>query len=127
MTLNEKFQATALQEARQLLSSLGGLTAVVIATADGFDVASAIKDDIDPSRIAAMASSISAISDVVSHEARLGRGTSVIINTESGFAVLHSVHRPDETLVINVIADETAVLGQVTYFVARFARTLSVA
>lgn len=125
MKLNETLQAKALQEAQRLLFSMGGLTAVVIATADGFDVASAVKNDIEPTRIAAMASSISAISDVVSQEARLGRGKSVTINTESGFAVLHSVHRPEVTLVINVIADETAILGQVTYYVTLLSQTLS--
>lgn len=125
MNLPESTQALALQEAQRLLYDVEGLTAVVIASVDGFDLASAVREDIEPSRIAAMASSIAAISEVVSQEARLGRGKSVTIDTEAGFAVLHSVHRRDLPLVINVIADETAIVGQVAYRAAQLARTLT--
>ena len=126
-SLPESTKALALQQAQRLLFDVAGLTAVVVATADGFDVASAVQSQIEPSRIAAMASSISAISEVVSQEARLGRGKCVTIDTEAGFAVLHAVHRADVPLVINVIANEDAILGQVTYRAAQLARTLAAA
>ena len=114
----------ASREAEKMLSEVDGVTAVVIATLDGFDVASAMRHG-DPARVAAMASSISAISSVVSQEASLGRNKSVTIDTESGFAVVFSVHRPDADLVINVIADGSAILGQVAYRIAQFAKTLA--
>ena len=114
----------ASREAEKMLSEVDGVTAVVIATLDGFDVASAMRHG-DPARVAAMASSISAISSVVSQEASLSRNKSVTIDTESGFAVVFSVHRPDADLVINVIADGSAILGQVAYRTAQFARTLA--
>ena len=114
----------ASREAEKMLSEVDGVTAVVIATLDGFDVASAMRHG-DPARVAAMASSISAISSVVSQEASLGRNKSVTIDTESGFAVVFSVHRPAADLVINVIADGSAILGQVAYRTAQFARTLA--
>ena len=114
----------ASREAEKMLSEVDGVTAVVIATLDGFDVASAMRHG-DPARVAAMASSISAISSVVSQEASLGRNKSVTIDTESGFAVVFSVHRPDADLVINVNADGSAILGQVAYRTAQFAKTLA--
>ena len=114
----------ASREAEKMLSEVDGVTAVVIATLDGFDVASAMRHG-DPARVAAIASSISAISSVVSQEASLGRNKSVTIDTESGFAVVFSVHRPDADLVINVIADGSAILGQVAYRTAQFAKTLA--
>lgn len=114
----------ASREAENMLSEVDGVTAVVIATLDGFDVASAMRHG-DPARVAAMASSISAISSVVSQEASLSRNKSVTIDTESGFAVVFSVHRPDADLVINVIADGSAILGQVAYRTAQFAKTLA--
>ena len=114
----------ASREAEKMLSEVDGVTAVVIATLDGFDVASAMRHG-DPARVAAMASSISAISSIVSQEASLGRNKSVTIDTESGFAVVFSVHRPDADLVINVIADGNAILGQVSYRVAQFSKTLA--
>lgn len=117
-------QVLASREAQSMLSEVDGLTAVVVATVDGFDVASAMKNG-DAARVAAMASSISAISSVVAQEASLGRNKCVTIDTESGFAVVYSVHRSDAELVINVIANGNAILGQVAYRTAQFARTLA--
>jgi len=117
-------QALAAREAQNFLQDVEGVTAVVIATVDGFDVASAMKTG-DAARVAAMASSISAISAVVSKEASLGRNKSVTIDTEDGFALVHSVHRDDAELVINVIAKGNAILGQVVYRAAQFAKTLA--
>ena len=113
----------ASREAEKMLSEVDGVTAVVIATLDGFDVASAMRHG-DPARVAAMASSISAISQVVSQEASLGRNKSVTIDTEAGFAVVYSVHRSDVELVINVIADGNAILAQVVHRVGTVARQL---
>lgn len=114
----------ALAQAQSMMDEVTGVTAVVVASVDGFDVASVIRGNAEAARIAAMASSISAISTVVSHEAQLGRNKSVTIDTESGFAVVHSVHRHDAELVINVIADSSAILAQVNYRTAQFARLL---
>ena len=121
MSVNLKLSPTAkviaAREAQNFLDEVNGVTAVVIATVDGFDVASAMRAG-DAARVAAMASSISAISSVVSQEANLGRNKSVTIDTESGFAMVYSVHRDDAELVINVIADGSAILGQVAYRIA---------
>lgn len=114
----------AQREAQSFLNEVNGVTAVVVASVDGFDVASAMRSG-DAARVAAMASSIAAISAVVSQEASLGRNKSVTIDTESGFAVVYSVHRADAALVINVIADGSAILGQVNYRAAQFAKTLT--
>ncbi|ADU39069.1 putative regulator of Ras-like GTPase activity (Roadblock/LC7/MglB family) [Variovorax boronicumulans] len=123
--LSKTATALAQREARKLVDELNGVTAAVIATIDGFSVASAVTGDVDPARVAAMASSIVAISEVVSEEARLGRQKSVIVQTESGFAVFCSVYRRDVELVINVIARDSAVLALVSYRTAQLARTLA--
>ena len=112
----------AQRESQSILDEVNGVTAVVVATVDGFDIASAMRAG-DAARVAAMASSISAISAVVSQEA--SRNKSVTIDTDSGFALVYSVHRSDAELVINVIADGNAILGQVSYRVAQFSKTLA--
>ncbi|MCR6478173.1 roadblock/LC7 domain-containing protein [Variovorax sp. ZS18.2.2] len=123
--LSRTAAAHAQREARKLVDELDGVTAVVVATIDGFNVASAVIGDADPARVAAMASSIVAIASVVSEEARLGRHKSVIVQTESGFAVFCSVPRRDVELVINVLARDAAVLALVAYRAAQLARTLT--
>lgn len=125
INLPPSVQALARTEAQSMIDDVTGVTAIVVATVDGFDVASVIRGSAEAARIAAMASSISAISSVVSQEAQLGRNKSVIIDTEAGFAVVYSVHRQDAELVINVIANSSAILAQVTYRTAQFARALA--
>ena len=123
--LPEAIKVLARNEAQKVLNELTGVTAVVVATVDGFDIASVVSASVDAARIAAMASSISAISTVVSQEAGLGRNKSVTIDTESGFAMVYSVHRSDAELVINIIADHRAILAQVSYRTAQMARLLA--
>lgn len=123
--LSRTAAAHAQREVQRLIVELDGVTAAVIATIDGFNVASAVMGNADPVRIAAMASSIVAISSVVSEEARLGDHKSVIVQTDSGFAVFCSVPRRDVELVINVLARDTAVLALVAYRAAQLAKTLS--
>jgi len=113
------------QAARACVGDVAGVNAVVIASVDGFDVASSLRVQQDAARIAAMASSISAISGVVSLEAGLGNFRSVTIATDDGFAVVHAAPRADVELVIIVIASGNAILAQVMHRVAAMARALA--
>ena len=113
----------AKRESQSALDEVDGLSAVVVATIDGFDVASAMRTG-EAARVAAMASSISAFSQVVSQEASLGRNKSVTIDTDDGFAIVYSVHRKDDALVVIAIAKGGAILAQVNYRLASLARTL---
>ena len=115
----------AQRAATACLADVVGVTAVVIATVDGFDVASAFRGNQDAARIAAMASSISAISGVVSMEAGLGSFKSVTINTDAGFAIVQAVPRSDIELVIHVIADGDAILAQSMHRAGVMARILA--
>lgn len=123
--LSKTAAAHAQREVQKLVEELTGVTAAVVATVDGFDVASAVAGDADPARVAAMGSSIVAIGGVVSEEARLGRRESVMVLTDSGFAVFHSVHLRDAELVINVLARSSAVPAMVAYRAAQLARSLA--
>lgn len=108
-------QTAAQEEAQSILRDMEGVRAVVIATVDGFAIAHALQDGMDANRIAAMASSISAISQVVSEEAELGAGKRVTIEADIGFSVLQSVQRSDVQLVLCVVANSKALLAQVAY------------
>lgn len=92
-----------------------------MATTDGFAVASAINNDAVPSRIAALASSISTIGAIATQEAGLGRCSSVILNTDNGFAVVRQFVYKDKDLVLIAIASGHALLAQTMYQANRFA------
>lgn len=110
--------------ATEFVDAIASVSAVVVASVDGFAIASAFNGANDADRIAAMASSISAIGSVVAMEAGLGAYRSVTINTDSGFVVVHSVQRTDLELVISVVAGGDAVLAQVLHRVKAMAAQL---
>lgn len=119
--------AAAREYAEAIVSELVGVKAVVVATTDGFDVVTAARGDIDAARIAALASSIAAIGDVVSSEAKLGASRCVTIETDNGLAVAYRVARADLPLVIKVLAGADAVLAQVKYRASAAAHGLEIA
>lgn len=116
------------QVAAQAVDSLrdvGGVVAIVVATADGFDVASSVSRGVDAARVAAMASSIAAIGAVVVQEGRLQQCRHVTVGAQDGFVHVVAVDRADIQLVINVIGDGGAILAQVAYGAAEQARRLA--
>lgn len=114
-TVSPQLKNLAMREAKAFLNELSGIKAVVIATVDGFDIASATTANIDAARIAAMASSISAIGAVVAQETALGAASSVVINSAQGFVQVFAVNRQDVPLIVNIVSDSTGVLAQVAY------------
>ncbi|MEZ2294371.1 roadblock/LC7 domain-containing protein [Variovorax sp. RCC_210] len=124
MNISRLLKLKAASEAQRILEDIAGVTTVVIATPDGFEIASASVRSVDPSRIAAMASSISAMGAVVSQEARLGRCKCTTVATDDGFALFSPVRNGETELVVNVIAGASAVLAQVMYRTAACVKLL---
>ena len=116
-----EFLNAANQKTKEMIESDAGIEAAVMATTDGFAVASAINNDAVPSRIAALASSISTIGAIATQEAGLGRCSSVILNTDNGFAVVRQFVYKDKDLVLIAIASGHALLAQTMYQANRFA------
>lgn len=126
LKISPALQAVA-QDTVARLSELNGVVAVVVATADGFDVASSVSRGVDAARVAAMASSIAAIGAVVVQEGQLDGCRHVTVGARDGFVHVAVVERTDVQLVINAIADGNAVLGQIAYGAAEQARRLAAA
>lgn len=117
----------AQREAEQLLNRVPGALAVVVATVDGFDVAHANKLPIEPSRLAAMTSSIAAMGDVVTQEANLGKPRCVVVDAKDGMVIVSAVERDDHALVVNVLTNRTPTLGLALFEVAACAQRLALA
>lgn len=105
-----------------LMAQVDGATAAVIATIDGFDVASRVRSSDGAARLAAMASSISAICSVVCDESQVGAYQSISIESGGGYVVMVQIAHPDGPLILNLVASKKAVLAQMAYF-ARLAAT----
>ncbi|MGH1471168.1 MAG: roadblock/LC7 domain-containing protein [Cellvibrionaceae bacterium] len=115
MKLSRKTKNLAQSECKRLCNELDGIIAVVIASQDGFDVASQVSKNLDSVRISAMASSINAIGSVVSAEADIGISESITVKTENGFAYIISVNMDEEAYILNLIANDSAILAQIIY------------
>ncbi|MET3178332.1 roadblock/LC7 domain-containing protein [Variovorax sp. NFACC27] len=124
MRIPHAIRLRAADEVQRVLEDVNGIVSVVIATPDGFEIASASQRDIEPARIAAMASSICAIGAVAAQEARLGRCTCITVATDNGFALVSPVRNGETELVVNVIAGAGAVLAQAMYRTAACVRAL---
>lgn len=118
------FLRQAAQELQAMIDAAVGIRTAVLATVDGFAVASAQTDGSDSARMAALASSIASIASVATQEAGLGRCASVTLNTDQGFAVVRQLRRDGHDLVMIGISDGQALLAQVMYQANQFARRL---
>lgn len=125
LALPEYFVARARDQAQLLMGAIFGLQSVVVSTEDGAEVASVVRDGQDSARIAAVVSSVAAITVLVAQEASLGKARSVTMDTESGFAVIFAVPRPDRCLILSIIASQDVLIGEVMYRAAHLARLLS--
>lgn len=124
MNISESIKIAAQKECQQFLNEQSGILCVVIASTDGFDIASAVTSGLDPARIAAMASSIAAIGTVVSQEAALGKSKSVMVNTEDGLAYMTYIQISGETFILNTIANHSALLAQIIYHCTEIGKRL---
>lgn len=103
------------KECERIVGSHVGINAVVLSSIDGFDLVSAMSKAVDPKRIAAMSSSISAIGSVVSKEASIGNSEAITVKTDIGFAYFINVEIDNQLTVLCAICEKSAVLAQVIY------------
>lgn len=115
MKLSQSFTTNATKALALLATETKGVMTAVVATVDGFDVASYSDGEIEVQKIAAMASSMGAIGAVVGEESKVGACKSIIIEAETGFVAMVEINHPKYALILTVVAHRSAVLGQLLY------------
>jgi predicted regulator of Ras-like GTPase activity (Roadblock/LC7/MglB family) len=113
MTLVLDLRDQAQSVADDLLQSVSDARAVLIATEDGFELACAQRENIEPDRIAAMSGSISAISLAICEDASMGVARCVIIEAVQGFMVLRRARMSTGFVTITVLTRRENLLGMV--------------
>ncbi len=109
----------------RLMAEVSGAVAVVVSTADGFEVAARARDAAQSSRLAAMASSIAAIGAVIGDETLSGACRGIFIEADRGQIVMVEIRHPEQVLILTLVTDETALLGAVTYSARQTALALA--
>jgi uncharacterized protein len=115
--MNDRISAVLLHAIQtrlnELLNFVPAVQGVFLATDDGFEVAQAIAGkDLDPARMAAMCSSMVALSHALVLESDLAETESLLIEAARGKIVLLSVATVPK-LSLSVVAKPGATLGQV--------------
>lgn len=98
-----------------LKGGTAGLVSATVATTDGLAVASTLADRHEVDRLAAMSGSIAALAAAMTREAQHGEPERVILESNCGHIVSMKVPAAAPGLVITLVSDDSAVLGQLLW------------
>ena len=125
MTLQPHLTLQAETTLETLMGEVQGAVSAVLSTVDGFAVAAKTATEEQGARVAAMASSASAICSVVGEETEVGAHQSITIQAENGYAVMVQVAHALQPMILSLVANKTAALGRTIYFVRQGAMQLA--
>ena len=106
------------------MAQVKGIRAVVISTEDGFEVAARVENTAQVSRLAAIASSLTALGAVAGDESQLGKCDNVIIGAENGCLIMLQVRCAHIELILSVITGKDVIVGQALYFAKQAVQAL---
>ena len=98
-----------------LFNKLSGVNALLVASVDGFPIAYRAIIDVDANKVAAMASSFSALGVVVADESHIGSKKVVTPEAEDGYVILLDISHIDFPMVLSITASKNTVLAQTLY------------
>ncbi len=98
-----------------LFNKLSGVNALLVASVDGFPIAYRAIIDVDANKVAAMASSFSALGVVVADESHIGSKKVVTLEAEDGYVILLDISHIDFPMVLSITASKNTVLAQTLY------------
>jgi predicted regulator of Ras-like GTPase activity (Roadblock/LC7/MglB family) len=124
MTIDPQIKALAESTIDKLMAQVKGIRAVVVSTEDGFEVAARVENTAQVSRLAAIASSLTALGAVAGEESQLGVCDNVIIGAENGCLIMLQVRCPTIELILSVVTGKEAIVGQALYFAKQAVQAL---
>ena len=117
-TASERFPPHILESIQRQLAELvaanPGVTLAVLTSGDGFEVAAHPHLPI-AQRIAAMSSSLQALSEAILREAGLSRSRNLIIESDGGTVVVLAIPDTSPRLSLAVVASGSEILGRLLW------------
>jgi uncharacterized protein len=101
-----------------------GVLLTVLTTSDGFEVAAHPADSTTSARIAAMSSSIQALSEALAREAGLSANRSLILETDTGTVVVVGLTETAPKMSLAVVATGSELLGKLLWATRNLCKTL---
>ncbi|MDB6103261.1 MAG: roadblock/LC7 protein [Gammaproteobacteria bacterium] len=117
-TTNQRFAVHLVDATRRQLAEFVAanteITLALVTSADGFEVA-AHPDQPMAQRIAAMSSSLQALSEAIAREAGLSRSRNLIIESDGGTIVVLGIPDTSPRLSLAVVASGNEILGRLLW------------
>jgi uncharacterized protein len=101
-----------------------GVLLTVLTTSDGFEIAAHPADSATAARIAAMSSSIQALSEALTREAGLSASRSLILETDTGTVLVLGLNETTPKMSLAVVATGSELLGKVLWASRNLGKTL---
>jgi uncharacterized protein len=105
-------------------NSNNGVLLTVLTTSDGFEVAAHPADSGTAARIAAMSSSIQALSEALTREAGLSANRSLILETDTGTVVVIGLAETSPKMSLAVVATGSELLGKLLWATRNLCKAL---
>jgi predicted regulator of Ras-like GTPase activity (Roadblock/LC7/MglB family) len=107
--------AVAQKELENFQENTKGVTSAVLLSTDGFEVASLQVNKESASRLAAMGSSLAAISSAIAKEAGISECSRLIVESDEGVVAVMKVPNLKPPLALAVVANDASLLGQLLW------------
>jgi uncharacterized protein len=116
---SQRFDALVTEEARRQLESFvsgtPGAVLAVLTSGDGFEIAAHPRNLSTAQRLAAMSSSLQALSEAMVHEAGLIKVRNLIIESEGGTVIVLGIGNVTPRLSLTVVASGDETLGRLLW------------
>jgi len=119
MSAPPRFAQRLVEVSAQQLAKFGsetpGIALAVLSSGDGFEIASHRADKAVSAKIAAMGSSLQALSEAITREAGLKDARRLIIESDNGCVLAMGIGGTNPSLSLVVVADKSASLGHLLW------------
>ena len=117
--ISQRFEASVAEDARRLLETLveatPGVAFAMLTTGDGFEIAAHPGGVSKAQRLAAMSSSLQALSEAMVNEAGLAGIRNLVIESNGGTIIVLGVGKLTPRLSLTVVAQGGEVLGRLLW------------
>ncbi len=112
---SHNFVTAAKDVLHDLVHTTSGIDGVLLASTDGFEVSSIFQKDYDGGKLSAVGSSILALVQALTNEAKLTGCRSVILDAQDGKIMISAVPNANMPMIVIVVTKQQVLLGQIMH------------
>lgn len=114
--ISRELQVSANKLLKELVEAENGIETALVTTEDGFSMAIHSTGQVESSKLAAMASSLSAICNLSVAETQTGtKYHSMIIESDNGYVLIMDIGHETFPMILNIVASKRAILGRIIH------------